>query len=180
MLIRENADEHVLSGAGCAGFGFCATTASADKIKFDYWYGHNGDLGAVVAQTCDRFNASQDKYVAVCTGYDVSENVVQSASAAFRAGKAPSLLQSFDAGTADLMMSDQFYSVTKMMQDYRIDINWADYFPGIAYYSSSSKGEMFSMPFNSSTAVMYYNTDDLASVNMPVPTTQGNRVWDLS
>ena len=150
---------------------FCATTASADKIKFDYWYGLSGDLGAVLAQTCDRFNASQDKYEAVCTGYDGYELVVQSAIAAFRAGKAPALLQSFDAGTADLMMSGQFYAVTQMMKDFNIEINWDDYFPGIADYYSSSKGEMFSMPFNSSTAVMYYNTDDLAAVNMPVPAT---------
>ena len=152
---------------------FCATTASADKIKFDYWYGLSGDLGAVLAQTCDRFNAAQDKYEAVCTGYDGYELVVQSAIAAFRAGKAPALLQSFDAGTADLMLSGQFYAVTQMMKDYNIEINWDDYFPGIANYYASSKGELFSMPFNSSTAVMYYNTDDLASVNMPAPTT-----WD--
>ncbi len=154
---------------GALALAFCATTASADKIKFDYWYGLSGDLGAVVAQTCDHFNASQDKYEAVCTGYDGYELVVQSAIAAFRAGKAPALLQSFDAGTADLMMSGQFYPVTQMMKDFNIEINWADYFPGIADYYSSSKGEMFSMPFNSSTAVMYYNTDDLAAVNMPVP-----------
>jgi len=159
--------------ATLAAFAVAAmgSTAHADKIKFDYWYGLSGDLGAVLAQTCDRFNASQDKYEAVCTGYDGYETVVQSAIAAFRAGKAPALLQSFDAGTADLMMSGQFYAVTQMMKDYNIDINWADYFPGIANYYASSKGELFSMPFNSSTAVMYYNTDDLASVNMPVPAT---------
>ena len=151
----------------------CATTASAEKIKFEYWYGLTGDLGAVLAQTCDRFNAAQDKYEAVCTGYDGYENVVQSAIAAFRAGKAPALLQSFDAGTADLMMSGQFYGVTQMMRDYKIDIDWKDYFPGIANYYSSSKGEMFSMPFNSSTAVMYYNTDDLAAAGVAVPTN-----WD--
>jgi len=148
----------------------CATSASADKIKFDYWYGLTGDLGAVLAQTCDRFNAAQDKYEAVCTGYDGYENVVQSAIAAFRAGKAPALLQSFDAGTADLMMSGQFYAVTQMMKDYNIDIDWSDYFPAIGNYYASSKGELFSMPFNSSTAVMYYNVDDLAAVNMPAPT----------
>ncbi len=150
-----------------------ATTASADKIKFDYWYGLTGDLGVVLAQTCDRFNASQDKYEAVCTGYDGYENVVQSAIAAFRAGKAPALLQSFDAGTADLMMSGQFYAVTQMMKDYNIEIDWSDYFPAIGNYYASSKGELFSMPFNSSTAVMYYNTDDLTAAGVAIPTT-----WD--
>lgn len=149
----------------------CATSASAEKIKFDYWYGLSGDLGATLAETCTRFNASQDKYEAVCTGYDGYELVVQSAIAAFRAGKAPSLLQSFDAGTADLMMSGQFYPVTQMMKDFDIAIDWANYFPGIANYYSSSKGELFSMPFNSSTAVMYYNVADLDAVGMKAPET---------
>jgi sn-glycerol 3-phosphate transport system substrate-binding protein len=150
---------------------FCATTASADKIKFDYWYGLSGDLGATLAETCNRFNASQDKYEAVCTGYDGYELVVQSAIAAFRAGKAPTILQSFDAGTADLMMSGEFYPVQKMMADFGIEIDWANYFPGIANYYASSKGELFSMPFNSSTAVMYYNVADLEKAGVAPPTT---------
>lgn len=152
-------------------FAAFATTASAEKIKFDYWYGLSGDLGATLAETCTRFNASQDKYEAVCTGYDGYELVVQSAIAAFRAGKAPTILQSFDAGTADLMMSGQFYPVQKMMADFNIQINWDDYFPGIKNYYSSSKGELFSMPFNSSTAVMYYNVADLEKAGVKVPAT---------
>ena len=119
-----------------------------------YWYGLTGDLGATLAETCNRFNASQDKYELTCTGYDGFELVVQSAIAAFRAGKAPTILQSFDAGTADLMMSGEFYPVQKMMADFNIEIDWDNYFPGIKNYYSSSKGELFSMPFNSSTAVL--------------------------
>jgi sn-glycerol 3-phosphate transport system substrate-binding protein len=34
-----------------------------------------------------------------------------------------------------------------------------DYFPGIANYYSASNGDFFSMPFNSSTPVYYYNKD---------------------
>ena len=147
------------------------STAHAEKIKFDYWYGLSGDLGKTLAETCNRFNASQDKYEAVCTGYDGYELVVQSAIAAFRAGKAPTILQSFDAGTADLMMSGQFYPVQKMMADFNIDINWDNYFPGIKNYYSSSKGELFSMPFNSSTAVMYYNVADLEKAGVKAPAT---------
>ncbi len=53
--------------ATAATLALCAVagSASADKIKFEYWYGLKGDLGKVVASTCDRFNASQDKYEAV-------------------------------------------------------------------------------------------------------------------
>ncbi len=80
---------------------------------------------------------------------------------------ASDLLQSFDAGTADLMLdASGVYPVHQMMADYGIDIDWADYFPGIANYYSASNGEFFSMPFNSSTPVYYYNTDHFAAAGI--------------
>ncbi len=99
-----------------------AGAASAEKIKFEYWYGLTGDLGEVVAQTCTRFNASQDQYEAVCVGQDGYEKAVQNTIAAFRAQKHPTLLQSFDAGTADLMLSGEFYPVTQLMADTGVTI----------------------------------------------------------
>lgn len=136
--------------------------ASAEKIKFEYWYGLTGDLGEVVAQTCTRFNASQDQFEATCVGQDGYEKAVQATIAAFRAGKQPTLVQAFDAGTADLMLSGEFYPVTKLMADTGVTIDWADYFPGIANYYSSKSGEFFSMPWNSSTPVYYFNKDQFA------------------
>jgi len=69
------------------------------------------------------------------------------------------------------MMSGEFYPVQKMMADFGIEIDWANYFPGISNYYASSKGELFSMPFNSSTAVMYYNVADLEKAGVAPPTT---------
>jgi sn-glycerol 3-phosphate transport system substrate-binding protein len=143
-----------------------AGAASAEKISFEYWYGLTGDLGKVVAETCTRFNASQDMYEAVCVGQDGYEKAVQNAIAAFRAQKHPTLLQSFDAGTADLMLSGEFYPVTKLMADTGVTVDWADYFPGIANYYSSKSGEFFSMPWNSSTPVYYFNKDHFAKAGL--------------
>lgn len=143
-----------------------AGSASAEKIKFEYWYGLTGDLGAVVAETCNRFNASQDQFEAVCVGQDGYDKAVQNTIAAFRAGKHPTLLQSFDAGTADLMLSGEFYPVHQMMADHGITIDWTNYFPGIANYYADSKGNFVSMPFNSSTPVYYYNADHFAKAGI--------------
>jgi sn-glycerol 3-phosphate transport system substrate-binding protein len=143
-----------------------AGSASAEKIKFEYWYGLTGDLGAVVLETCNRFNASQDQFEAVCVGQDGYDKAVQNTIAAFRAGKHPTLLQSFDAGTADLMLSGEFYPVHQMMADHGITIDWANYFPGIANYYSDSKGNFVSMPFNSSTPVYYFNADQFAKAGI--------------
>lgn len=143
----------------------------AEKISFEYWYGLGGYLGEVVAETCDRFNASQDKYEITCVGQEGYANAVQNTIAAFRAKKHPTLVQAYDAGTADLMMSGQFYSVTQMMSDFDIDIDWDDYFPGIANYYAASTGELFAMPFNSSTPMMYYNMDDFKAAGIEAPKT---------
>ena len=140
--------------------------SAQDKITFEYWYGLGGYLGEVVNKTCDRFNASQDTYQITCVGQDGYATAVQNTIAAFRAGKHPTIVQSYDAGTADLMMSGEFYPVQQMMADFNIDIDWDNYFPGISNYYAASNGELFSMPFNSSTPVMYYNVDDLAAAGI--------------
>ncbi len=142
-----------------------------DKIKFEYWYGLGGYLGEVVQSTCDRFNASQDTYEIVCVGQEGYANAVQNTIAAFRAGKHPTIVQAYDAGTADLMMSGEFYPVHQMMSDYDIEIDWDDYFPGIANYYAASNGDMVAMPFNSSTPMMYYNIDDFDAAGAAVPAT---------
>jgi sn-glycerol 3-phosphate transport system substrate-binding protein len=151
-----------------------AQMASAEKIKFEYWYGLTGDLGAVVLETCNRFNASQELYEAVCVGQDGYEKAVQNTIAAFRAGKHPALLQAFDAGTADLMLSGEFYPVTQLMADTGVKVDWADYFPGIANYYSSKSGEFFSMPWNSSTPMYYFNKDHFAKAGL----TEAPLTWE--
>lgn len=154
--------------------GLIGTAAAAEPVRFEYWYGLTGDLGEVVLETCNRFNASQTEFEAVCVGQDGYEKAVQNTIAAFRANQHPTLLQSFDAGTADLMLSGEFYPVHQLMADQGIEINWSDYFPGIANYYSASNGEFFSMPWNSSTPVYYYNAAHFADAGL----TEAPLTWE--
>lgn len=147
-----------------------AGAASAqERTTFEYWYGLSGQLGEVIQRTCSRFNESQDEFEIVCVGQDGYDNAVQNTIAAFRADKHPTIVQAYDAGTADLMLSGEFYPVQEMMADYDIEIDWDNYFPGIANYYASSEGELFSMPFNSSTPVLYYNQDHLDAAGIDGP-----------
>ena len=155
---------------GATALALLAAPASAqDRTQFEYWYGLSGQLGDVVDQTCERFNAAQDQYEIVCVGQEGYANAVQNTIAAFRAGQHPTLVQAYDAGTADLMMSGEFYPVQQMMADFGIEIDWSNYFPGISNYYAASNGELFSMPFNSSTPVLYYNEDHYAAAGIESP-----------
>lgn len=152
-----------------AALALYAGVAHADRIRFEYWYGLGGYLGEQVAATCERFNASQDEFEIVCVGQGSYEQAVQNTIAAFRANQHPTLVQSFDAGTTDLILSGEFYPVYQLMADFNIEIDWDNYFPGIKNYYATSDGRLISMPHNSSTALMYYNVDMLAQAGFDAP-----------
>jgi sn-glycerol 3-phosphate transport system substrate-binding protein len=159
------------------------TTASAnaaDRIKFDFWYGNTGAIAEVVSKHCDLFNASQDKYQAVCTGQGGYDKAEQNTIAAYRAKQQPALVQIYDAGTVNFMLSGAVIPAVEFAKDHNMNVPWDSYFGGIKNYYATSKGEMWSFPYNSSTAVMYWNKDAWARIGKTeAPKTWGEYEADL-
>lgn len=140
-----------------ASFG--AAPAFAEKTKFDFWFGLTGDLGERVQDMCKKFNDSQADYEIVCTSQGDYATNLQNTIAAYRAKKHPAITQIYDVGTLDLMLSKAYVPAKKLMEDNGYKIDWSNYISGIANYYATSTGEMNSFPFNSSTAMFYYNVD---------------------
>jgi sn-glycerol 3-phosphate transport system substrate-binding protein len=156
-----------LLGAVCAllATAFLAgPAAAADKTKIDFWFGNSGDIAKRVQEQCDRFNQSQNDYQVVCTSQGSYDASLQNTIAAFRAGKQPTIAQVSDAGTLDILLSGAYYPANKLMADNGYKVDWKDYFSGIASYYATSKGDMYSFPFNSSTALLYWNKDAFAKI----------------
>jgi sn-glycerol 3-phosphate transport system substrate-binding protein len=84
-----------------------------------------------------------------------------SAIAAFRAGEQPHIVQVFEVGTATMMSAANgaIYPVHQLMEDQGIAFDEADYLPGVISYYSDTDGNLLSLPFNSSTPVMWVNLD---------------------
>jgi sn-glycerol 3-phosphate transport system substrate-binding protein len=80
--------------------------------------------------------------------------------AAFRAGNAPHIMQVFEVGTATMMAATGAVKpVHVLMKEAGEPFDQQAYLPTITGYYSTLKGEMLSFPFNSSSAVMWYNKD---------------------
>jgi sn-glycerol 3-phosphate transport system substrate-binding protein len=149
-----------------------ASAPAVAQTKFEFWYGLSGDLSERVQEMCSRFNESQADYEIVCVSQENYDNTLQNTIAAYRANKQPTVTQIFDAGTLDLMLSKAYVPVRQLMEDNGYQIDWNNYFSGIASYFSTSTGEMLSLPFNNSTAQMYYNLDALEKIGFEgVPAT---------
>ncbi len=141
------------------GMSLSISSAFADPTKFDFWFGNSGDIAKVVQKVCDNFNASQADYQIVCTTQGSYDAALQNTIAAYRANKQPTIVQVFDIGTLTMMLSDAFVPANKLMADNGYDIDWNAYIGGVKAYYATSKGDMYSMPFNSSTALLYWNQD---------------------
>ncbi len=152
-----------------AALGIATSAAAQERQKFEYWYGLTGQLGEVMAEHCKRFNASQSNYEAVCVGQGGYDRAEQNTIAAFRAKQHPTIVQIYDAGTVNFMLSGATYNAVDFARDFKMKIKWDDYFPGIASYYATSKGEMWSFPYNSSTAVMYWNKAEWAKIGRTEP-----------
>jgi sn-glycerol 3-phosphate transport system substrate-binding protein len=119
-----------------------------------------GKNGEITQALCDKFNASQSDYRVVAVLKGSYPETLNAGIAAFRAKQAPGILQVQEVGTATFMATKgAIYPVYKLMPENGQKFDPNVYMPAIKGYYSTAQGQMLSMPFNSSTAVMYYNKD---------------------
>ena len=140
-----------------------AAPAVADPVKIDFWYGNSGDISKGVQEVCQHFNQSQKDYEVDCTSQGTYYAAVQNTIAAYRASKQPTIVQVFDVGTL-MMLSDAYSPAYKLMADNGYTVDWAITSPASPPITPTSKGKMYSIPFNSSTALLYWNQDAFAKI----------------
>jgi len=149
-----------LAAAVAASFAFAATAQAATEIQ--WWHAMTGGNNEVVVKLANEFNAAQSDYKVVPTYKGGYADTMNAGIAAFRAGNAPHILQVFEVGTATMMAAKGAVKpVYQLMKDAGEKFDPQAYLPTITGYYSTSKGEMLSFPFNSSSTVMWINLDAL-------------------
>lgn len=139
-------------------FAMMGSAHAATEIQF--WHSMEGALGERVNELVENFNKSHPDYV-VKPNYKGNYGESMNAGiAAFRAGNAPDILQVFEVGTATMMNAKgAIQPVQEMSEKVGDPIDPKAFLGAVGGYYSSSDGKLVSMPFNSSTAVLYYNKD---------------------
>ena len=135
-------------------------TGAFAQTTVEFWHAMTGKNGDMVQALADKFNASQKDYKVVPVWKGSYADTLNAGIAAYRSGTAPSILQVFEVGTATMMNAKgAIKPVYQLMAENNEKFDPKVYIPTITAYYSTSDGKMLSMPFNSSTAVMYYNKD---------------------
>jgi sn-glycerol 3-phosphate transport system substrate-binding protein len=117
-----------------------------------------GELGQKLDSMAKAFNQSQSDYEIVPVYKGTYSETMMAAIAAFRAHQQPAIVQVFEVGTATMMAAKgAIYPVYQLMADENESFRPADYLPAVVGYYTDASGHILSLPFNSSTPVMYYN-----------------------
>ena len=155
----------LLAAAALAGLPGIARAQGAVKVVF--WHAMPGALGEEVGRMCAGFNASQSAVEITPVFKGTYPETLTAAIAAWRAGQAPHLVQMFEVGTGSMLAAGPAVKqVWELIKDTGVAIDPAAYVGAVKGYYSLPDGRLASMPFNSSTPVMWYNKDSFEKAGL--------------
>lgn len=150
--------------------------------EIEFWHAFTGRLGELVAEQVETFNNSQDDYVVVASHKGNYSETLNAGIAAFRAGEQPDILMVFEVGTATMMgAKGAVKPVYEVMAEAGADFDPDAYIGAVKGYYTTTDGEMLSLPFNSSTPVLWVNKDALkeAGIDPDVDLSTWEKVGDV-
>jgi hypothetical protein len=111
--------------AGLLAAAFSAAPALAQqKVEVQFWHAMSGVLGERVDEIVKRFNASQDKYTVVATYKGNYDEVINATIAAYRAKKAPQIVQIYERGFMSMLLSGAIVPVQDLLTEKKKNVDF--------------------------------------------------------
>lgn len=137
-----------------------ASSTAFAQTEITWWHAMGGELGTKLEEIVAGYNASQTEYKVTPVFKGTYPETMTAAIAAFRANEQPHIVQVFEVGTGTMMAAKgAIYPVYQLMADTDAPFDPNAFLPAVVGYYTDTEGNMLSMPFNSSTPILYYNKD---------------------
>lgn len=133
-------------------------TALAKPVTITFWHAMSGSRLGVVESIIESFNATHPDFEVKPLFTGSYAETLTKYVAAYPTKTGPNMVQVYEVGTQTMIDSDAITPVYKIPEILGETWDWAQYVIPITHYYSVD-GNLWSMPFNSSTAMLYYNKD---------------------
>ncbi|MEP3274857.1 MAG: sn-glycerol-3-phosphate ABC transporter substrate-binding protein UgpB [Stappiaceae bacterium] len=154
-------------GALLAGSMLLSPGIALAETEVQFWHAFTGRLGDLVAEQVDTFNKSQDDYKIVASHKGNYSETLNAGIAAFRAKEQPHILMVFEVGTATMMSAKgAIKPVYEVMSEVGATFDPEAFIGSVKGYYTTTDGQMLSLPFNSSTPVLWVNKDALKAAGV--------------
>lgn len=142
-----------------------------------WWHAMGGTLGDKVNEIAMRFNQSQQQHTIKPIYKGDYTETMTGAIAAFRTKNHPHIVQIWEVGTATMMSAKKaIYPAFELMKDMGTPLDPNAYLEAVTSYYTDPDGNMLSLPFNSSTPVLYYNKEAFRLAGLDPE--RGPKTWD--
>ncbi len=134
--------------------------AAQAQTEIDFWHAFTGPNGDRLAAQAELFNESQDSFKVNASNKGNYSETLNAGIAAFRAGEQPQILMVFEVGTATMMAAEgAIKPIYEVMAEAGAEFDQSKYIGSVKGYYTASDGNMLSLPYNSSTPVLWVNRD---------------------
>ncbi|HKX18630.1 MAG TPA: ABC transporter substrate-binding protein [bacterium] len=153
----------VLRGAGAVTAGAALRVRAARPAwaqaptRIAFWHSMGGALGETVVRAfVNRFNASRRDIQVDAQFQGTYDDAINKLRASMQSPAVPAVAQVYDIGTRFMIDSKGVVPMQDFIDRDKVDLGPLE--PNIlAYYRVA--GRLYSMPFNTSSAILYYNKD---------------------
>ncbi len=143
----------------------------AGSTKVTFWFGLTGYNGEIVQQVVNKYNASQSKYWVEAVSQPDYDATINKLNTSLAGGELPNVVQIYDIGTQRMIDTKKIVPVQTLIDREKLTIK-KDLEPAVASYYTIA-GTLYSMPFNSSAPVMFFDKTALREVGLDTY----KRVW---
>ena len=135
------------------------TAGGQTKTEITFWHAMEGQLGEAVEELVKQFNQSQGEVEVKALYKGTYPEVLAATMAAYRRQQnPPNIVQVSAIGTQSMVLSDAIVPVYRLMKQQKIAVDWSDFIETVSDYYEKG-GKLYSMPFNVSAPILYYNKD---------------------
>lgn len=151
-------------------------TTIESPVTIEFWHAMSGTNQEAVDALVEQFNSTigAEKNITVKPVYQGQYTDLKTkTTAALKSGSAPSIAQAYPDWVAEYLQSGSVVNLTPYIENTEVGIN--DFDDIIESYRAENSqyegGQFYSLPFNKSTEVLYYNKTFFEENGLTVPTT---------
>jgi sn-glycerol 3-phosphate transport system substrate-binding protein len=133
------------------------TSGNTQKTSITFWHSMGGVNGKAIDALVEKFNKENTSGITVEAQYQGSyDDAINKLKSAQIGNMGADLVQIYDIGTRFMIDSGWVMPMQQLIDEDKWDLSQVE--PNIAAYYTVN-GTLYSMPFNSSTPILYYNKD---------------------
>ena len=147
-----------------------------NPVEIEFWHAMSGPNETAVNHLVEEFNATvgKEKGITVKPVYQGQYTDLKTkTTAALKSGSVPAIAQAYPDWVAEYLQSGSVVDLDPYINDGKVGIK--DFDDIIKSYREENSqyegGKFYSLPFNKSTEVLYYNKTFFEENNLEVPTT---------